>query len=140
MIEVNDFIYKNYPVLQTMYSSAEYENIFKFYHKNIKKYVFIDKGLPQAAALYTNISDNTLQRMVTKEINTATVEGMNILLNDNGNNVFFLMLCSTGNNSKGILLCLDKIINDEKARTVCWYSFDRTKLNIYKTRCNDDNN
>lgn len=140
MNEISNFIYNNYSPFQTLYSSAEYENIFKFYHKNIKKIVYLNKGLPQAAALYINISDNVLQDMKNKKIDTTTVKGMNILLNDYGNNLFFILLCSTGKNIKGILLCLNKIVNNEKAKTVSWYSLDRTQLNIFKMRRDNGNN
>lgn len=84
----------------------------------------------RSLAFFVRLSDENFDKLIDEELNTLKTDDMQICLNDNGHNIHFILLCSKVHNFEGIFQELKGIIEKENAKTVSWFTIDRSDLII----------
>ena len=123
-----DFVLENYIVLG-QYGKERIRNLFNVYKNNF--IVIRDGKHIKGLAFYFKLTDETLQKIMNREIDLTIPENTNQCLLEQGNNIHFFLLAAQG--YRVIIAGLRLIMND--AKSVSWFSPDMKQFFIRRILC-----
>lgn len=133
MKEVVDFVYNNYPEIHSKITKEQVENLLKIYDRQVivvkEKGIFTKEKI-KGVGFYLTLSDKTLREVKSGILDTGNPNNAVYLLGDIGRNIHFVFIVIK-EGIKTILKGMKEVIKREKAKTVSWYSEDRSRFHCY---------
>ena len=113
-----NFIYANYPGIK---ENVRFWKLLSLLDKNCGKIAFNKDGDKYTCvAFYLKLSDDNFADVVLGRYDLTKNEVLEHLVEDNGENVHFILCIADG--ARSILKTLRKIIRYEKPSTVSWFN------------------
>lgn len=126
--ELTDFIWDNYRVVQAQLKKEQIEALLRQYSDRV--IIVRELGDIKGIGFYLRLTDETFKQIREGVFDTTKIENAKICLDENGNNIFFAFVVA--DSFKTVMKGLRQVIENEKPKTVSWYSFDRKIFHNYR--------
>ncbi len=117
--ELVDFIWDNYHAVQVL-TKEKIDTLLKQYANRV--IIVRELGTLKGVGFYLKLTDDTYRDLKGKIITLRSGETLKMCLSENGNNIHFGFAIADG--FKTMMKGLRQVIENEKPKTISWYSPD----------------